>query len=403
MNKPNLDTLPGILAPLDFSEFIQRYWKREALHIARNDPNYYRDVFTLADLDQLIVQSRLTWQDLRITSKDSGIDYQTLHAMDRPQGPDVSALHNAYSNGRSIIVALRRLWPQIDRLCRSVEKTFRLHGSAELYLTPPNSQAFDIHYDMHDVLLLQLEGCKTWSVYEPVEENVSSLSPGSRICADRVGDPILVCELKKGDLLYIPCGFPHQGLTSDDRSLHITIGVEANLRLHDLLSAMIRVAAAENPLLRHPLNGAYADPDAAGADLSAIDDCLNALRDSDVLSRAMALIEDEFFASLSPVPDGQFQRLDEIKSIDTTTRVAHAKDQFCEIHAHEDGAELRFVGGRVAGPRWLEAQLRWVAATPSFSPSELPGGLSDDFKLSFVRRLLRKGFLRFADEAIVNA
>ena len=113
----------------------------------------------------------------------------------------------------------RRLSPAIARLCRSVEEVFRREGSSELFLTPRRSQAFDIHFDLHDVFLLQLDGAKTWHIYEPIIEHPAPVNVvGKRHCGDRVGEPMAIFEVRKGDLLYIPHGFPHQGITSDQVS-----------------------------------------------------------------------------------------------------------------------------------------------------------------------------------------
>jgi ribosomal protein L16 Arg81 hydroxylase len=398
-NRTSLD-IARLVSPLGIDTFLERYWEREPLHIARDDAHFYADLFSLAELDTLLVQSRMTSRDLRVFSKQSGLAYEALNLMDRGadqrnRGPDLRPLHEAYRNGQSVIVEMRRLWPQLDRLCRAFEQAFRRKVSAELYMTPRRSQAFDVHYDLVDVFLLQLDGAKTWHVYEPIMEAPSPVHRDGRNCAEQVGDPKYVFEVKKGDLLYMPCGFPHQGITSDTSSLHISVGVTA-LYLHDLLKMVVDFAAREHAALRRPLRGAFAHPRDAGLDAASISQCLQLLNDESFLADALAQIEESFFDSLDQVPDGQFAEIDGTDEIAAETLLERRTDQFCVVRSGDETATLRFVGGGVSGPSWLAEQFNWVAATPRFRAEELPGEMSLDSKLVLTRRLVKEGLLRKA-------
>lgn len=389
-----------LVSPIGIDAFLARHWEREPLHIARNDQHFYADLFSLSDLDTLLVQSRMTSRDLRVFSKQSGLAYEALNQMDRAadqrnRGPDLRPLHEAYRNGQSVIVEMRRLWPGLDHLCRGFEQMFRRKVSAELYMTPRRSQAFDVHFDLVDVFLLQLEGAKTWHVYEPLVEAPSPVHRNGRNCADEVGDPKYVFEVKKGDLLYMPCGFPHQGITSDASSLHISIGVTA-LYLHDLLKMVVDHAARQHAALRRPLRGAFASPENAGLDAASVSECLRLLDDKAFLSSALAQIEESFFDSLDPVPDGQFAEIDGTDEINAETLLERRTDQLCVVRNGGDTATLRFVGGGITGPAWLADQFHWVAETPRFRAEELPGDMSPDSKLVLARRLVKEGLLRQA-------
>lgn len=376
---------------------MREHWQRVPLHIERNQPGFHADLFALSDLDALMVQSRMTSRDFRVASKKTGLAHDALLSTNRPEsqrnrGPNLAGLHDAFLDGQSVIVELRRLWPEVDRLTRSFEQTFERGASAELYLTPPNAQAFDVHYDLADVFLLQLGGSKTWHVYEPVAEAPSPARPEHRDCASLVGEPKWVFEVRAGDLLYMPYGFPHQGLTTDESSLHITFGVK-RLHVHDLLKAMLDLAAHENAALRRPLKGGFADlrGDDLGAELNA---CLDLLRSGSLIDHAVDKLEDAFFSNLDQVPDGQFAEIDQLARIGLETRLEHHADQICRVRSDRESASLNFVGGGVSGPTWLEPALRWIASTKAFAPTNIPGDMSGDSKLVLVRRLVKGGLLK---------
>jgi hypothetical protein len=360
----------------------------------------------LADLDALLVQSRITSRDFRVASKQSGLAYDALLSTDRPEsqrnrGPKLSGLHDAFRNGKSIIVELRRLWPQVDRLTRSFEQSFQRGASAELYLTPPHAQAFDVHFDLVDVFMLQLGGSKRWSVYEPVTDTPSPARLEDSNCADMVGNPKWVFEVRAGDLLYIPYGFPHQGLTSDESSLHITFGVK-RLHMHDLLKAILDLAAHDNAILRKPVGGMFAEMRNAdfGAELEA---CLALLKQEHIVKNAVDRLEDGFFAALDQVPDGHFAEIDRIDRIALDTALEHRADQLCYIRINDGSVTLNFVGGGVSGPAWLEPAFRWIVEAQRFVPADIPGEMSGESKLVLVRRLVTEGLLRRCKDAVNGA
>jgi ribosomal protein L16 Arg81 hydroxylase len=105
------------------------------------------------------------------------------------------------------------------------------------YLSPPGAQGFDTHVDTHDVFVLQVAGTKQWTVYGPTVElplRTSRFRP-----AAGTGSPLFVPELRPGDAMYIPRGFPHHAASLDATSLHLTVGA------HTMTWAALVQAAVE--------------------------------------------------------------------------------------------------------------------------------------------------------------
>jgi bifunctional lysine-specific demethylase and histidyl-hydroxylase NO66 len=136
---------------------------------------------------------------------------------------------------------------------------------ANAYLTPPRSNGFAHHWDGHSSFLIQTEGSKNWQIFEPVVED--PMTPGSirsgQLPADFAGhEPFLDVELNAGDVLWLPRGWIHNGVTTDEWSLHVTIGIK-QFTPYGLLAPLVQ-AAVEEPALRAAL------PPGAGFDETAL-------------------------------------------------------------------------------------------------------------------------------------
>jgi hypothetical protein len=99
------------------------------------------------------------------------------------------------------------------------------------------------HYDDVEVLVLQLEGTKSWKLYHP------SLSLPRAHSGDfdhsEIGEPFRTVDLQPGDLMYLPRGVIHEARTSDTTSVHMTISVYQKTAWIDFLSALFPLALTE--------------------------------------------------------------------------------------------------------------------------------------------------------------
>jgi bifunctional lysine-specific demethylase and histidyl-hydroxylase NO66 len=98
------------------------------------------------------------------------------------------------------------------------------------YLTPPSERGLDIHFDFHDVVVVQLEGRKRWRVWPPLPRTARPLKRGPAVAqpaASELGAALLDRVLERGDCLAIPRGFPHAAESVEAESAHLTIGIMA--------------------------------------------------------------------------------------------------------------------------------------------------------------------------------
>ena len=163
---------------------------------------------------------------------------------------------------------------------------------ANAYVTPPQSQGFDDHYDVHDVFVLQVEGEKRWRIHAPVHEAPLRDQPWTdrrarRRRRGRAPEPLIDVVLRPGDCLYLPRGFLHAATALGAVSTHLTLGVHTWTR-HALAEQVLDAGARDarrrrrGARTRSPLGADVADPAALADDLELVRGrLLDAVRDLD--------------------------------------------------------------------------------------------------------------------------
>ena len=126
---------------------------------------------------------------------------------------------------------LNKRHPPIRHLCAELEEQLGAFVQANVYWTPGGSTGFDPHYDWHDIIVLQLEGTKTWTICEqrPVDLYADRKDKGRGIY--RHGDNLGNCtnyNFEPGDVFYAPPGTIHYATADNntDHSMHLTLSVD---------------------------------------------------------------------------------------------------------------------------------------------------------------------------------
>jgi hypothetical protein len=131
----------------------------------------------------------------------------------------------------------------VEELAKGLELFFRERVQVNLYAGWQTSRGFDLHWDDHDVFILQVAGRKRWSVYGqtrpyPLVNDIEK--------AEKPGhDPLWEGTLEDGDLLYIPRGWWHVAVPLAEPTLHLTVGVHKRTGLDLLRWVSERVRASE--------------------------------------------------------------------------------------------------------------------------------------------------------------
>lgn len=139
---------------------------------------------------------------------------------------NMDRLGQLLQSGCSLVLdALDAFDPTMEVACRALQWWSREVVQVNTYLTTNQAAGFSLHWDDHDVVIVQLAGEKSWEVrgssrpvpmYRDAEPNTD---PSQEI--------VWSGTMRAGDVMHIPRGYWHQATRTDQGegySLHVTFG-----------------------------------------------------------------------------------------------------------------------------------------------------------------------------------
>lgn len=163
-------------------------------------------------------------------------------------------LGHLLSDGATLVLDQANVFdPTMEVACRAMQWWSRERVQVNIYLTTNDAAGFDLHWDDHDVLILQLAGEKQWDVRGP-----SRTVPMFRDAA-RNDEPsqevVWAGPLETGDVMHIPRGYWHQATRvgrGPGQSMHMTLGFAKRTGVNWL--SWLADWSRENETFRHDLD-----------------------------------------------------------------------------------------------------------------------------------------------------
>ena len=378
------------LGPVALDSFLEDYWEQEPLVVERSEPGRFDSILSREDAESIVTSTAVRAPAFRLVREGAQIPLDS-YTEDIPWRPGsltrtarVDEVARLFEAGASIVLqALHIHWHPAALYCRALEAALGCPVQANAYYTPDSAQGFAVHHDTHDVLILQVAGEKLWRVYEPVLELPLKTQRWSPALGEP-GAPRQEFDLKAGDTLYLPRGWPHEALTSEQSSLHLTIGLHPYTRL-DAVRAAVDGLASETELRR-----------SVAADGELPDDLLEPLAARLGPEEVARRMRRRFVSTRRPIRDGQLEQVRSLASLTADQPLERRSTVIAELELGDHGARLLFEGKEVAfPPQASEAVAFACLAEEPFSASALPG-LDEAGRLVLARRLVREGFLRLA-------
>ena len=255
-----ITSFADILAPVTPEEFFAVYYGKKALHVP-GTAEKFASVMSWARLNDILNMTGI-WSG---ASLQLFLDREAVPpreycrpAADRGTGaevprPDPARVTELIRRGASVIANdIDSLNPGLAATANAMEAALEAKVQANLYCSWQKHQAFDTHFDTHDVYAIHVEGEKTWRIYEGRLED-----PVAHPAFKALGQPYhdkargkvkTEFTMRPGDLLYIPRGVYHDAVALTEGTIHISLGATAVIGL-DFLTALFE-RAIHDPLAR---------------------------------------------------------------------------------------------------------------------------------------------------------
>jgi ribosomal protein L16 Arg81 hydroxylase len=386
-----------LIEPLTCEEFLDRYWERRVLHVARETPDFYERVFSIDDVDRWLAHATDSSRDRALIKGSEGSGRPARRC--RPGEIDPGEAYRAVLAGDSLVFEdVGAGWPPLEPTLRDLASRLGGDTSGNLYFTPAGSQTFPRHIDDHDVFIFQLYGSKRWHLY-PIDDGylpVRGLRYEHHLSYPRRDIPDAseeVIDLRAGDLLYVPRGLPHKVVATEETSLHLTVAVFPSYVL-DLVHAALEDFSLREGRLQKALPPDFAsNPESLRALAETFDAVVRSFSDQASFDRACHAVRSSRIRRQRYPGDGHFAQLLRLDSLEPTDLVERRQGLDCLIEMTEDHATLCFGDRHMRGPVGLQRAFEHIRDHRRFGLSELPK-LDDKSRLVLAKRLIRDGLLR---------
>ncbi|MGW2636607.1 cupin domain-containing protein [Streptomyces sp. NPDC001348] len=389
--------LARLISPIDPETFRRDHWETQPLLVERADPNYYAELLTLDDVDELISLAGANLDCIRVVADGKETPVQDLGG----HGPNgrtavLEALYDRYRSGSTIVLnAMERRWDPLGRLTTALSAEASARFQVNVYLTPGGeAQGFKPHYDTHDVFVLQVHGTKRWRLYGMPYPLPFQDQPFNHADPE-VPDVEREIDLTPGSLLYLPRGTVHAATSTDTASVHITLGAHPILWSYVLQQAIAKVAA-EDVRFRTGLPYGFArSPELQQQAEKTLAELLRSVVDQ---ASPQAAIDDAVDRAVSISPPRlrhHLTDLEAVSDIGPDTKLRRRPDLRWDLKLTDDRVRLSFHNKTVEFPLHVADEVTYVAASDGepISPSSIPGTLDQSGRLVLIRTLLREGFL----------
>lgn len=372
----SLQVLAELLAPLTPEAFFDKYWERAPLHLSGDPEVARRRWLDTQTLMSILTNSGVSVMDVRMARDGQQLDVErycsTAHHHDWSSTSvlDADRVLDLYDDGVTVLLeSLDRYHLPTARRGRALEQCFGCTLKSNVFLTPARSNAFPLHNDTYDGLIVQLQGRKHWDLYAhptPLPLRSQRYEPER----DEMGEALMSVDLEPGDLLYVPRGVIHRAEAIGEASLHLTL-IPVWTTMYDALEALLREVSHRDPTFRRGLGEVHDDE-------GYIAELIDRLAAPDALAGCFDRLRDQHIASRNPLISGRWQALADRERLDGNSVVRAYHESLSALRNGEPGhVRLAWLGHEERYDVALEPALRRMLSGEAVRLSSLPGLSSD--------------------------
>ncbi|MDP9241220.1 MAG: cupin domain-containing protein [Actinomycetota bacterium] len=378
--------------------FAEDHWGRRPLLCAA-DKAAFQDLFSLDAVDELVSRRGLRTPFIRVVKDGSAIEparYTRSGGAGAEIADQVAAdkLLALVLDGATIVLqGLHRVWPPLTAFADQLAEDLGHPVQVNAYITPPQSQGFSAHYDVHDVFVLQIAGRKRWLVHEPVHPlplRTQQWKAGRADVDQAVeGPPTIDTVLRPGDAMYLPRGYLHSAVALGDVCAHLTVGVPAVTR-YAIVEALCALAADE-PALREslPLGFDAGDPAALANDLAETVRVLVKRIEAATPDDVVAGVRDRVWSAGRAAPIAPLAQAAAVARLDGDSVVRLRRHLRHRLRVAGDRIVLELPDRTLSLPAAIRPALETLLADEPVRVADLPAMEAGE-NLVLVRRLLRE-------------
>lgn len=237
---PMIRSLAELLAPMSPEQFFAEYHDRQPLHL-KGAAGKFASVLSWRQLNRLLDMTHI-WssQSLKLLMDEQPVPAEqyctraTSRDNEQVWQPVAAKVQDWVRRGASLALNdIDSLTPGLASVSAALEGAGLGKAQANVYISWQSHKAFPSHFDTHDVWAVQVEGEKTWNVWEgradwplghPIFRNLGQQHHEQ--AKGRLREKVV---LKAGDLLYLPRGWYHDALCESACTAHVAYGVHAPL------------------------------------------------------------------------------------------------------------------------------------------------------------------------------
>jgi hypothetical protein len=230
-------TFDRLFRGIDRKRFLDQHFDKSPYYEA-GAVSDVAEIFSWARMNDLLARPKL-WDAATV---EMALDGKVLppaqycrpgHDRHGQQGmrPDRGKVTALLQKGATFVLDfLEGIDPEVSSVARALERLTGANTSCNAYCSWKAVRGYASHFDCMDVFALQIEGEKTWNLYEGRYPEAAFV-PGSRPSDftaeqhDRMkGKLAQQVTTRPGDILYLPRGLYHDALATDTASLHLSFG-----------------------------------------------------------------------------------------------------------------------------------------------------------------------------------
>ncbi len=217
-------SLAELVAPMSVRDFLAQHWNR-GFRAWPGQAGRFAGLVGWDEINHVLATQRLEPPRLQLVRGGKTVGAERfVHATGDNRRLDAGAVTAQLAQGATMVLSfVDEMLPRIGALADRIGGDLGVRCNVNLYAGWRADHGFDLHWDHHDVFILQVAGRKHWRVLHPTRDHPARGEVVPPPADD--AEPLFDAVLEEGAILYIPRGWWHVATPVEEPSLHLTLAL----------------------------------------------------------------------------------------------------------------------------------------------------------------------------------